>query len=103
MAKKRKSATASQRKAKARTKAKRKAKTKGKTKSAARKKTSPRKAVKRAAARKPARRTTRTRKAAPPQGIGARIAHAFDSVFDTLADAERLHTQTARKGVQEIE
>jgi hypothetical protein len=97
MAKKRKSATASQRKAKA----KRKGKTKGK--SAARKKTSPRKAVKRAAARKPARRTARTRKAAQPQGIGARIAHAFDSVFDTLADAERLHTQTARKGVQEIE
>lgn len=95
MAKKRKSATASQRKAKARTK--------GKSKSAARKKTSPRKAVKRAAARKPARRTARARKKAQPQGIGARIAHAFDSVFDTLADAERLHTQTARKGVQEIE
>ena len=94
MAKKRKTAKAARRKA-----ASKRATARKPARRAAARKTA--KKAARKAARRPARRKARKPK---PEGIAARLSHAVDAVLDTLADAERLHAQSVRKGgVQEIE
>ena len=89
MAKKRKTAKAGRRK----TASKRKTVRKPARRAAVRK-------TAKKASRKPSRRNARKPK---PEGIVARLSHAVDAVLGTLADAERLHAQSVRKGVQEIE
>lgn len=72
----------------------------------ARKRKSAKPAARRAKTKAPARKVARkrARKAKAPEGIGTRIAHAVDAVLGTLTEAERLHTQTTRKGgFQELE
>ena len=79
----------------------------GRRKTASRRKPAARKTARRAAskpARKTARKPARKRAAKPkPEGIAARFGHAVEAVLDTLTDAERLHAQSVRRGVQEIE